>query len=403
MIVLFRMFEDIFEEEMARKSIFKDQSKLSPDYVPGTLVHRDEEFRELSRLFKPVLEDKASQRVLITGSVGVGKTALSLRFGRELEAGAEKRGFRHDYVHINCRKERTPYTVIRELMNHYFPRLSRRGFAPEELLSDVVDWLESHDAYLTVGLDELDFFVRQNGPDLLYSFIRAGEETGAPNRLSVIAISRSSNFFRLLDEATMSTFMHNKIELDKYNAQQLTDILKNRVKVAFRPGTVNDEVIDLISEAASQRGDARFALELLWHAGRLADKEGLEKVTLENARTAKARIHPEIRTDVLLDLRRHERLLLLALARHLKISDKAYTFTGELDEAYKVVCEEYGEKAFKHTKVWEILKKLSDFGLIKTQPAGMEKGGRSQRISVPDAPVETLEKELEKILDSKKV
>lgn len=385
---------------MARESVFKDQSKLSPDYVPKSLVHRDEEFRELSRLFKPVLKDNVSQRVLITGSVGVGKTVLSTKFGREFEEAAKRRGLSHDYVHVNCRKDGTPHLVLRRIAERYLPRLPRRGFAHQELLEEVVRLLESRDAYLTVALDELDFFIHQNGTDLLYSLTRVGEELNAPNRLSLIAISRTQNFARLLDEATRSTFMHNRIELDKYNADQLADILKDRIKVAFVSGAVGEDCVDLISEVASRRGDARFALELLWVAGRAADEEGSRKVASEHARKAKARIHPGIRRQVLKGLGHHERLLLLASARRLKSSDRSYVLTGELEEAYKVVCEEYSEEPYKHTKIWELLKKMSDLGLIDTRPSGEKHRGRSQRISVSDAPVSTLEEELSKLLKS---
>jgi cell division control protein 6 len=395
------MYGEILEEEMARESVFRDQSKLSPDYVPQELVHRDEEFRKLSRLFRPVLESRASQRVLVTGSVGVGKTTLALKFGQQLEPAAKKRNFRLDYIHINCRKQKTPYTVLRQMIGHYNPRLPPRGFSPEELLGMVIDWLDKHDAYLTLTLDELGFFIQQNGPDLLYSLTRAAEESGAQNRLSIIAISRGENFLRLLDPATQSTFMHNLIKLDKYNARQLADILTQRIREAFKAGMVEEDTVSLIADIAARWGDARFALELLLHAGMFADEKKAKKVTPEHARQAKAEVHPEVRKEVLAELQLHERLLLLALARRLKITERAYALTGEVEEAYRVVCEEHGEEPRKHTQLWGYLKRMDGLGLVDTQPSGKPHRGRSKRISVPDVPVLMLEKELEKLLKKK--
>lgn len=395
------MYGKILEEEMARESVFKDQSKLSPDYVPEKLVHRDEEFRKLSRFFKPVLENRASQRVLITGSVGVGKTALTLKFGQQLGPAAKKRNFRLDYIHINCRKQKTPYTVLRQMVDHYLPRLPPRGFAPQELLDMVLKWLDGHDAYLTLTLDELGFFIQQNGPDLLYSLTRAAEESGAPNRLSIIAISRDQNFLRSLDSATQSTFMHNMIELDRYNARQLADILTQRIREAFKVGVVEEDTVNLIADIAARWGDARFALELLLHAGMFADEKGAKKVTPEHARQAKAEVHPEVRKETLAELQLHERLLLLALARRLKITESAYALTGEVEEAYRVVCEEYGEEPRKHTQLWGYLKRMDGLGLVDTRPSGKPHRGRSKRISVPDVPVSMLEKELEGLLKRK--
>lgn len=392
------MYEKMLEKEMARESVFRDQSKLSPDYVPGKLVHRDGEFQKLSQLFRPVLENKSSQRVLVTGSVGVGKTALTMKFGQQLGPAAKKRNFRLDYIHVNCRKQKTPFIVLRQMVSHYNPRLPPRGFSPEELLGMVIDWLEKHDAYLALTLDEIDFFVRQNGPDLLYSLTRAAEESEGPNRLSVIAISRDENFLRLLDAGTQSTFMHNAIKLDKYDARQLSDILAQRVGEAFKVGVVEEDAVELIADIAARWGDARFALELLLRAGMSADEKKVKKVTPEHARQAKAEVHPEVRKEVLAELQLHEQLLLLALARRLKISGRAYALTGELEDAYGVVCEEHGEGPRKHTQLWGYLKHMDGLGLVSTQPSGRPHHGKSRRISIPDVPVAMLEKELEKLL-----
>lgn len=392
------MFGEIFEEELSRESVFRDESKLLPDYVPSVLVHRDEEFRYLTRVFKPVIEYRASQRVLITGSVGVGKTALARRFGRALESAAKGRKLNLSYLHVNCRKDRTPYAVLTKLVQRYYPRWPARGLGPEKLLDMVVDHLNKHDAYLTLTLDELDFFVQLNGPDLLYSLTRAAEESETPNRISIMAIARDKNFLRSLDTATQSTFMHNVLALDRYTAPQLADILNHRIEEAFKVGTVSEDTVALIADIAARWGDARLALELLWRAGMTADGEGAGEVMPEHARRAKAEVYPEVKREVIRDLQLHEKLFLLAVARKLKVSKRAYALTGEVEKSYRVVCEEYDEKPRKHTQLWEYLNRMEGLGLVDLQPSGERHRGKSQRISVPDIPVATLERELEKLL-----
>lgn len=331
------MYRDIFDEELGRETVFRDASKLMPDYVPQVLVHRDEEFRQLVRIFKPVLENKASQRALVTGSVGVGKTALTRKFGAELESTARDRKMKLVYLHVNCRKDKTLYAILSKIVHRFNPKEPYRGLGPEKLLNDLIIHLNSHDTYLVLTLDELDFFVEQNGPDLIYSLSRAAEESGGQNRISMIAIGRDKSFLRTMDPATQSSFMHNVLSLDRYHSTQLLDILKQRVGEAFKVGTVEEETLELIADIASRWGDARFALELLWRAGMAADSEGRDLVTPEHVRKAKADVYPELKREVLRELQLHEKLVLLAIARKLKTSKRAYAFTGDVKKTYRVV------------------------------------------------------------------
>lgn len=393
------MSRRILEDELGKETVFRDASKLLPDYVPSTLVHRDEEFRQLTRIFRPVLENNASQRALLTGSTGVGKTAISMKFGEELKSAMRGKDLKLDYIHVNCRKDNSIHAVLLKLVHHYNPREPYRGLGPEKLLGDLVTRLRAHDEYLLVTLDELDYFMQLNGPDVLYWLTRAEEERGERNRISVIAIAKSrEEFLRLLDAPTQSTFLHNVLPLEKYNARQLTDIVNQRLGDAFRSGSVDPETVEMIADTASRWGDARLALELIWRSGMVADMERCDSVMPEHARQAKAEIYPEIKKEVLQDMKFHEKLLLLAVARRLKISKQAYAMTGEVEKAYAVVCEEHGEAPLKHTQLWEHMQKLGELGLVDVQPSGAGHRGRSMRVSIPEAPVTWIEKEIVKVL-----
>ncbi|MEW5995161.1 MAG: hypothetical protein AB1744_12310, partial [Candidatus Zixiibacteriota bacterium] len=113
------MSKRVFEEELGRETVFRDAGKLLPDYVPPVLVHRDEEFRMLTQFFRPVIDSRASQRALVTGSTGVGKTSMTMKFGEEFRAVGKEKGISLDYLHINCRKEKTIHAVFMKLVHHY--------------------------------------------------------------------------------------------------------------------------------------------------------------------------------------------------------------------------------------------------------------------------------------------
>ena len=72
------LLTDILEEELNSPTVFLDESKLSAAYVPSSLPHRASSLRELVRLFLGVMKKpgEMSQQVTISGSIGIGKTAL---------------------------------------------------------------------------------------------------------------------------------------------------------------------------------------------------------------------------------------------------------------------------------------------------------------------------------------
>jgi len=64
-------------------SVFKDESKLDINYVPSRLPHRELHLNLLNRFFRFAIETpgKMTQRVLIVGKIGSGKTVLSSTSG----------------------------------------------------------------------------------------------------------------------------------------------------------------------------------------------------------------------------------------------------------------------------------------------------------------------------------
>ncbi len=391
---------------VSHQSVFKDETKLDINYVPRHLPHREKEYRLLMEFFNFLLKfpERMTQRAIITGAVGTGKTALAQRFGADMTHEANKRGVNFRYVHVNCREYRGKlFLIIQHAVSIFRPNFPKRGYSVEEALETLMQSLDEEDAYMILALDEFDTLIEQEGSEAVYKLTRLQEMSrGKPQRISLVSILRDLKSTESLDKSTRSTLQHNLVSLERYPKDQLADILKDRVVMAFKPSTVSEDVVDLVAGlAVSENGNARFAIELLWRAGKYADAEDLDGIEPECVRKAVSNIIPTVRRSELNSLGFHEKLFLLGSARIFKESQRTYASLSEIEEGYAVVCEEIGEQPHSHTQVWKYVQLFSALGILKTEVAAKGVRGRSTRISLPSIPAYELEKELNATLEKR--
>jgi len=384
-------------------SVFKDESKLDVNYIPPSLPHRGAQLSLLDQFFRFAAESpgKMTQRVMITGNIGTGKTVLSQHFGFNIAREARERGINLNYVHVNCREcKGSLFMILQRTILKFYPHFPRRGYSAEELLQGLMQILDEQNAYLILALDELEALIRVEGSDPLYNLTRVQEERPkAPQRLSLICILRQPECLDALDPSARSTLQRNIIRLEEYSKLQLQDILNDRVNLAFGHGTIFAPTVDLIAElASSEGGDARYAIELLWRAGKYADASEVREVSPECVRKAAVSVYPVVRKDMISSLGLHEKLFLLGVARRFRQAGTAYMSMGEAEDAYAVVCEEYGEKKRGHTQLWKYVKDLSMSGIIEAKASGAGHRGKTTLISLPRVPASDLEEELSKAL-----
>jgi len=393
--------DSMVEDVLGRSTIFRDESKLDAAYVPQYLPHRENELKILVEYFKGSLSPApVAQTVTLLGGIGTGKTMLSKRFGISIERAAARRGIKLKYIHINCRKERTDYMIWASMAKELQPELELRGYPAEYVQKAVDELLVDTNTILIVCLDEVDYYMSREGRDIIYFLSRPLENHRLDSvaRYSMILISRDFSFYYKLDEPTRSSLKKNVIRLEKYTASQLFDILKYRANEAFVEGAMPDEVIKFVSEIAAQTGDCRFALEMMYYAGKRADRDGRTEVTFEDVRAAKAEVLPVVSETELRELNLHQKLTYLAAANLLK--DSPSVLSGEVFSEYESLCEQYNEPPRSYTSFASYLKDLGNLGFIeaKTEVGLKETGGMSTRISIQDIPVEILSQKLQEII-----
>ncbi|MCW4005814.1 MAG: ORC1-type DNA replication protein [Candidatus Bathyarchaeota archaeon] len=387
-----------------RRSVFKDETKLDINYIPSRLPHREKEHRLLTEFFSFLTQfpERMAQRVIVTGEVGTGKTALCQRVGQDITSQARKNGVNVRYVHVNCREYRGKLSLI---MQHAVavlrPNFPKRGFSSEEILSALLQTLDEENMHMVLALDEFDSLIEAEGSDSVYNLTRMQEiRPEKPQRVSLLFIMRNLQATKKLDDSAKSTLQQNIIRLEAYDKEQLVDILNDRVAMAFEASTVAEDVVCLAADLAQgESGNARFAIELLWRAGKYADAEDLGDVTPECVRKAISSIIPTLQKGEVSNLGQHEKLFLLSVAEFFKENAKAYATLTELENEYGVICEEYEVEPVSHTQLWSYAKLLSALGVLRTVVSSEGARGRSTLVYLPSVSAEELAKTLRLILE----
>jgi cell division control protein 6 len=389
---------NIIEDELLSSTVIKNPNILDFDYIPGELVHRDDQLKYLAQMFKPLLSN-VSQNVIIKGPIGTGKTVIAKKFCISLTNLARKQGNIIEYVHINCRKRTTDSMTLLGILNHFDSRFPDRGFSVQEMLQVLKKQLIRKNAQILIILDEVDSLLKKSGSNLIYNLTRFSDESSLEKTPVSLLLISQKDILPLLDIAALSTFKRsNVLSLDKYTRDELFDIISQRVKLAFHAESVDSDSIDLISDIASEWGDARFAIELLWKAGIAADHQHVERVTPEHVRAAKAETYSIVTESKLKNLEKHQLLTLYAIAKRLKKDQTAYVNTGKAEKTYILTCEEYEEKPRTHTMFWNYLKEIENAGFINIKPSSKGHIGTTQLISLPDIPAEIVREKVEKLL-----
>lgn len=393
---------EILDEAYNTPSVIIDETKLSKDYLPKYLRFRDDHLKALARNFRGILESQVTtNRVIITGSVGVGKTSLAKKLGEWIEARGPQHHVNIRYIHINCRRAKTPFMILLHIVKELNQNIANRGFAADELLEMIIELIEAERINLVLVLDEVEYIIPKGGIDLLYALTRtADDRNSTSHQLGLILIAKNTHFFSFLDESTTSSLTAPVIHVAPYSKQELQQILHDRIDECFLPNSVLGDSVELIADIAAKKdGDARHALELLQIAAKLADLKGSKIVYPEHVRSAKENIDPSLLRDVIIDLSLHKVLLLLGIIRLLKHNFQAYITTGAAKESYEMVCEEYSFDPRKHTQMWEYLRELELHGIVNAELSGEGHRGNTQLISISDTSLEQLEEEVNKRLN----
>jgi orc1/cdc6 family replication initiation protein len=364
--------------------ILRTEETLDPNYAPARLVRRDTELDLLRRRYRDAFGKGVAYHQLLTGGIGSGKTAIAQRLGTDLEKGGKIGGTGVQRVYVNCWRRSNDRTVLHHLLRAVGVSLPDRGYALAEMLDVFEQGIRKSPRHLLVILDEVSSLVRQE-TKLVYLLTRSPEVSLGSISLFLVA---PEDVLPYLDAASRSSFgVTHRLQLKPYNREALAEIVGYRASLALAPGTYPEEVIDQIAGLAAGTGDARFALEILANAARIAEEAGATALEPEHVRAAKGSGYPTLTESKLEELPEASLLILLALARTLR-GPKARVTTERLRTAYAGVAEEFGATPVSRVTFWRAVKELEREGIVQVEPTS---SGQSSRLGMDEVPASFLE------------
>jgi cell division control protein 6 len=347
---------------------------LAPEYIPSNLPFREDQIKLIAEVLSPILRGFPTSNLLLYGKTGTGKTATARFVIQRLSAMAKKQKLTAKVGYSNMRLAGTPYRTVLELAHIVGLSLPFTGLSLGEAFQRVLDEIQSSSLFVLFVMDEIDFLVKNSGDQLLYDFTRSRSHI-QNGFISLIGISNDLKFKEFLDPRVLSSLSEEEIIFPPYNATQLSAILTERAKQAFKHETVPNSTINLCAAlAASEHGDSRRAVDLLRVSGEVAERSNSTTIQEDHVRLALLKIEQDRTVNTVTSLPIQAKLILLA-------SLKTSKSTGDLYVMYSELCRRSGIDILTQRRVSGLINELDLLGLLSTTIVNKGRYGRTKKIA----------------------
>jgi len=393
--------EKLFEDFLKSDSIFTDKKSLQMQYTPQNIPHREEQINQIAQILAPCLRLEKPSNLFLYGKTGTGKTLSITHTTNKIKELAIKNKIPINILYLNCKIKKiadTEYRLIAQISRDLGHEIPPTGLPTDEVYKTLYNILETNSQMLILILDEIDELIKKTGDEILYNL------TMKNSQVSIIGISNDISFTNNLDPRVKSSLSEEEMVFPPYNALQLMDIIKVRVKSAFKEDTIQEGVIEKCSAyAAREHGDARRALELMRVAGELAQRENSTKVSLEHLDKAEEKIEREKILDIIMYQPKQSQAVLYTILTIHKNNRACPISTGEVYDLYQKICSKINLRVLTQRRVSDIIQELDMLGIITAKVIYKGRYGRCREIyiSLQDTLLPRIDEILHKDLDLK--
>ncbi|MEC8548357.1 MAG: orc1/cdc6 family replication initiation protein [Candidatus Thermoplasmatota archaeon] len=378
------MRENIFDSLIENDSLFVNRGAFEHGFEPQNLPHREKEIRALGENLVEALRGHIPSNMLLYGVPGSGKTIVTKTVLKQLKAKGRANGTAVKAYTINCRTVDTKYRVVQALANclerDEDVKIPFTGWPTDRVLEEFRRRMDRRGGIHVIVLDEIDHLVSKVGDSIIYNLTNLNLELES-SRCCIIGISNDLYFTKMLTPQVASRLAQIDLVFHPYGADQINDILEDRVLRGVRPGALDNGVIGLCSAlAAQEHGDARRALDLLRIAIKKAQKMDHDLVDKGHVRLAQSQLEHDQLTPVLRTLPLQQKILLFSICMN-EDNGLRNISTGEIFRTYSEVCHRIMVEPLTPRRISSLLNELDNLGIIIARNVSKGRGGRSKQIN----------------------
>ncbi|WP_336365029.1 orc1/cdc6 family replication initiation protein [Halalkalicoccus salilacus] len=385
-----RSIRDMLDDK-GETSVFVNRDLVEPDTIidEERIVGRDDQLESVVSFLKPTLQGNRPPNMLLYGPAGTGKSLIIGAVTQQIIELCQSKGERFGVVDINCQPINTLDQAVYELVQTVAKDVGAEIGVPETGVSTKRKYRrlyelinEYYDSVIFI-LDEIDLLVGRRANDepayskLLYQLSRASNTNEIEGRVSVSALTNDPKFMEDIDGRAESSFNPRDVYFPDYDAPQLCKILENR-RDAFRPDTLEDDVIPLVAAFAAQsHGDARKAIDLFRGAGDLADERDDETVREHHVRESQEEIDKDRSLKLVEGLTTQKKISLYSTAAVACYSNRSRSSVPSPVgfKVYQWVTDELDADQMTRETYVKYVKELSTYGLISASRKSRGRGG----------------------------
>ena len=319
--------------------------ELTESYQPEKVLHRDEQLKKISEVFKTFKKFQMGSNLLLQGYSGSGKTTTIIK---------SIQGKNGDYIMVSGATNKTSYKLLKSIFDLNFNTVERtlsegiKKFKnyPKIIIIDEVNKLRN-------GVEIKDFF------DNLNTIYR---ETSCP----IIIITNQRGIIGLMPQDARLTLLFEKIDFKPYNALELKDIVEERVREIQKKHQIEipEGRIQYICAIAGKEmdGSARAVLRIVQ---RSIIKDDFSNEAIAEALTG---ILEEEWREFIIGLSENQQKflsLLISLAK----GNKKVSFPDILNKLSK----------YTPSRISQLLDIFQDYGIIKSENINHGRAGGNKR------------------------